>query len=146
MRRSIALLAAACLLPFAAPARAQITIGAILSITGPQAAQGVGYKNAFDLLPTEIAGQKVTYLVRDDGGDPTAAANIARKLITEDHVDAFIGPATSAPVSAVLPIATEAHVPMIAMSPYVLDTKQYPYRVRRGAADQADGARAWSTT
>ncbi len=127
MRRSIAVLAAACVLPFAAPARAQITIGAILSITGPQAAQGAGYKNAFDLLPTEIAGQKVTYLVRDDGGDPTAAANIARKLITEDHVDAFIGPASTAPVSAVLPIATEAHVPMVAMSPYVIDPKTYPF-------------------
>ena len=127
MRRSTALLAAACLLPFAAPARAQITIGAILSITGPQAAQGAGYKNAFDLLPTEIAGQKVTYLIRDDGGDPTASANIARKLITEDHVDAFIGPASTAPISAVLPIASEAHVPMVGMAPYVIDTKQYPF-------------------
>ena len=127
MRRSTILLAATCLLPFALPARAEIKIGAIISITGPTAAQGVGYKNAFDLLPTEIDGQKVTYLIRDDGADPTAAANIARKLITEDHVDAFIGPATSAPVLAVLPIANEAHVPMIAMSPYVVDTKQYPF-------------------
>ena len=92
MRRSTVLLAATCLLPFAAPARAEIKIGAIISITGPTAAQGVGYKNAFDLLPTEIDGQKVTYLIRDDGADPTAAATIARKLITEDHVDAFIGP------------------------------------------------------
>ncbi len=127
MRRSTVLLAATCLLPLAAPARAEIKIGAIISITGPTAAQGVGYKNAFDLLPTEIDGQKVTYLIRDDGADPTAAATIARKLITEDHVDAFIGPATSAPVLAVLPIANDAHVPMIAMSPYVVDTKQYPY-------------------
>ncbi len=127
MRRPTVLLAASCLLPFAFPARAEIKIGAIISITGPTAAQGVGYKNAFDLLPTEIDGQKVTYLIRDDGADPTAAATIARKLITEDHVDAFIGPATSAPVLAVLPIANEAHVPMIAMSPYVVDTKQYPY-------------------
>ena len=127
MRRSTALLAAVCLLPLAAPARAQITIGAILSITGPTAAQGVGYKNAFDLLPTEIAGQKVTYLVRDDGGDPTASANIARKLIAEDHVDAFIGPASTAPLAAVMPIATEAHVPMVGMAPYVIDTKAYPF-------------------
>ena len=127
MRHSTVLLAAACLLPLATPAHAQVTIGAILSITGPQAAQGAGYKNAFELLPTEVAGQTITYLIRDDGGDPTAAANIARKLIAEDHVDAFIGPASTAPVSAVLPIANEAHVPMVAMSPYVLDTKAYPY-------------------
>ncbi len=127
MRHSTVLLAAVCFLPFAAPARAEIKIGAIISITGPTAAQGVGYKNAFDLLPTEIDGQHVSYLIRDDGADPTAAATIAHKLITEDHVDAFIGPATSAPLLAVLPIANEAHVPMIAMSPYVVDTTQYPY-------------------
>ena len=127
MRHSTVLLAAVCFLPFAAPAQAEIKIGAIISITGPTAAQGVGYKNAFDLLPTELDGQHVSYLIRDDGADPTAAATIAHKLITEDHVDAFIGPATSAPLLAVLPIANEAHVPMIAMSPYVVDTTQYPY-------------------
>ena len=129
MRRSIALLSAAftVLLAPLVPAKAQIKIGAIISITGPTAAQGVGYKNAFELLPTVIAGQSVEYLIRDDGADPTAAATIARKLINEDHVDAFIGPATSAPLMSVLPIANEAHIPMIGMSPYVVDTKQYPY-------------------
>ena len=127
MRMSTVLLAATCLLPLTAPAHAQIKIGAILSITGPTAAQGVGYKNAFDLMPTEMGGQTVTYLVRDDGGDPTAAVSIARKLITEDHVDAFIGPAISPSVASVLPVATEAKVPMIAMSPTVIDTKTYPY-------------------
>ena len=125
MRWPTLLLAAAASLPLAA--HAQIKIGAIISITGPTAAQGVGYKNAFDLLPTEIAGQSVTYLVRDDGGDPTAAVSIARKLIAEDHVDAFIGPAISPSVASVLPVATEAKVPMVAMSPTVIDTAKYPY-------------------
>ncbi len=125
MRWPTILLAAATVLPLAA--HAQIKIGAIISITGPTAAQGVGYKNAFDLVPTEVAGQTVTYLVRDDGGDPTVAVTIARKLITEDNVDAFIGPAISPSVAAVLPIATEAKVPMVAMSPTVIDTAKYPY-------------------
>ena len=35
----------------AAPACAQIKIGAILSISGPAAAMGVGYKGAFELFP-----------------------------------------------------------------------------------------------
>ena len=127
MRRSTALFAAACLLPFATPAKAQVTVGVMISITGPQAAQGVGYKNAVDLLPAEVAGQKITYLVRDDGGDPTVSANIARKLITEEHIDALIGPVGTATVSSVMPIASEAHVPMVAMAPTVIDTKAYPY-------------------
>ena len=125
MRRYTVLLAALCLPPMAA--HAQIKIGAIISITGPTAAQGIGYKNAFELLPTEMAGQTVTYLVRDDGGDPTTAVTIARKLISEEHVDAFIGPAISPSVTAVLPITTEAHVPAVAMSPTVIDTAKYPY-------------------
>ena len=125
MRWPFILLAAVTCVP--AVAHAQIKIGAIISITGPTAAQGVGYKNAFELLPTEIAGKTVTYLVRDDGGDSTVAVNIARKLISEENVDAFIGPAISPSVAAVLPIATEAKVPMVAMSPTVIDTVKYPY-------------------
>ncbi len=123
-----ALLAGTVLAAIAAPAaHAQITIGAILSITGPTAAQGEGYKNAFELFPATIGGQKVTWLIRDDGNDPTAAVSIAKKLITEDHIDALIGPASVAPDLAVIPIANDAHVPLIAMSPIPLDPKQYPY-------------------
>jgi branched-chain amino acid transport system substrate-binding protein len=108
-------------------AKADIKIGAILSITGPTAAQGIGYKNAFELMPTEIAGQKVVYLIRDDGGDATAAVTIARKMIADDHVDAFIGPASNAPMQAVMPIANEAHVPMVGMTPLVFDTHKYSF-------------------
>ncbi len=108
-------------------AQAEIKIGAILSITGPTAAQGIGYKNAFELMPSEIGGQKVTYLIRDDGGDPTAAVTIARKMIADDHVDAFIGPASNGPLLAVMPVANEAHVPMVGMSPLSFDTKKYSF-------------------
>ena len=127
MRHPVALLALAGLLQLAAPARAQVKIGAIISITGPTAGQGAGYRNAFELLPAEMAGQRVTYLVRDDGGDPTAAVSIARKLIAEEHVDAIIGPAITPSVQSVLPVSTEAKVPMVAMSPTVIDAKRYPY-------------------
>ena len=108
-------------------AQAQIKIGTIVSITGPTAALGVGYGNAVALLPAEMGGQSVTYLVRDDGGDPTAAVTIARKLITEDHVDALIGPSTTSSVFSVLPVATEAKVPMVGTAPVVVDTAKYPY-------------------
>lgn len=127
MRCSTALLAAACLVALDAPVQAQVTVGVLIGITGPGAAQGAGHKNSVSLLPAEIAGQTVTYLVRDDGGDPTTAANTARKLIAEDHVDAFIGPASTASIAAVPPIAGEARAPMVASSPYVADTEGYPY-------------------
>ncbi len=108
-------------------AQAQIRIGAILSISGPGAAMGVGYKGAFDFFPSEIAGQKVEYIVRDDATDANTAFTIAQKMISEDHVDAFIGPSLFASDAAVAPLANQAHIPMIAMAPYEYDPAKQPY-------------------
>lgn len=110
-----------------AAAQAQIKIGAILSISGPGAAMGVGYKGAFDFFPSEIAGQKVEYIVRDDATDANTAFTIAQKMISEDHIDAFIGPSLTASDAAVAPLANQAHVPMLAMAPYEYDPAKQPY-------------------
>jgi branched-chain amino acid transport system substrate-binding protein len=110
-----------------ATAEAQIKIGVILSISGPAAAMGVGYKGAFDFLPSEIAGQKVEYIIRDDATDANTAFTVAQKMISEDHVDAFIGPSLTASDAAVAPLANQAHIPMIAMAPYEYDPAKQPY-------------------
>jgi branched-chain amino acid transport system substrate-binding protein len=124
---SSAVLAAITMLAASAPAQAQIKIGAILSISGPAAAMGVGYKGAFDLFPTEIAGQRVEYIIRDDATDASTAYAIAQKMINEDHVDAFIGPSLTASDAAVAPLANQAKVPMLAMAPYEYDPQKQPY-------------------
>jgi branched-chain amino acid transport system substrate-binding protein len=111
----------------AASAQAQIKIGAILSISGPAAAMGVGYKGAFDFFPAEIGGQKVEYIIRDDATDANTAFTIAQKMISEDHVDAIIGPSLTASDAAVAPLANQAKVPMIAMAPYDYDPAKQPY-------------------
>ena len=67
---------------------ADITIGVSLSATGPAASLGIPEKNAFALLPTEIGGEKVKLVVLDDATDPTVATKNARRLVTEDRVDA----------------------------------------------------------
>ncbi len=110
-----------------ATAQAQIRVGAILSISGPGAAMGVGYKGAFDFLPAEVAGQKIEYIVRDDATDAQTAYTIAQKLIAEDHVDAIIGPSLYSSDIAVQPLANAAHVPMIAMAPLVPEPAKFPY-------------------
>jgi branched-chain amino acid transport system substrate-binding protein len=125
--RLLAAATAITLLGAAGGADAQVKIGAILSISGPAAAMGVGYKGAFDLFPTEIAGQKVEYIVRDDATDANTAFTIAQKMISEDHVDAFIGPSLTASDAAVAPLANQAKVPMIAMAPYEYDPAKQPY-------------------
>ncbi|MBS0562490.1 MAG: ABC transporter substrate-binding protein [Proteobacteria bacterium] len=125
--RLLAATTAAGLLLATGAAEAQIKIGAILSISGPAAAMGVGYKGAFDLFPSEIAGQKVEYIVRDDATDANTAFTIAQKMISEDHVDAFIGPSLTASDAAVAPLANQAKVPMIAMAPYEYDPAKQPF-------------------
>jgi branched-chain amino acid transport system substrate-binding protein len=125
--RLLAAAAAVMLLGVTAQARAQIKIGAILSISGPGAAMGVGYKGAFEFFPKEIAGQTVEYIVRDDATDANTAFTIAQKMISEDHIDAFIGPSLTASDAAVAPLANQAHIPMIAMAPYEYDPAQQTY-------------------
>ena len=59
-------------------ALADIKIGVIASSTGPTAVVGIPQKQTVALLPTEIGGQKVEYIVLDDASDPSAAARNAR--------------------------------------------------------------------
>ena len=125
--RLFAAAAAAALLAVTTHAHAQIKLGAIMSISGPGAAMGVGYKGAVELFPAEIAGQKVEYIVRDDATDANTAFTIAQKMISEDHIDAFIGPSLTASDAAVAPLANQAHIPMIAMAPYEYDPAKQPY-------------------
>jgi branched-chain amino acid transport system substrate-binding protein len=111
----------------AAAASAQIKIGAIISITGPTAALGVGYKSAFATFPSDIDGKSVTYIIRDDAADASQSVSIAQRMIEEDHVDAIIGPSLTACANAVQPIANAAKVPMIVTSPLDYDPVKYPY-------------------
>jgi branched-chain amino acid transport system substrate-binding protein len=125
--RLFAAVAAVGLLGMSAEAWSQIRLGAILSISGPGAAMGVGYKGAFEFFPAEIAGQKIEYIVRDDATDASTGFTAAQRMISEDHIDAFIGPSLTATDAAVAPLANQAHVPMIAMAPYEYDPAKQPY-------------------
>ena len=57
---------------------ADVKIGVTLSETGPAASLGIPEKNTIALLPKEIAGQKMDYIVLDDATDSTQAIKIAR--------------------------------------------------------------------
>ena len=127
MRARLFAAAIVAVLAISAQAHAQIKLGAIMSISGPGAAMGVGYKGAVDFFPKEIGGLTVEYIVRDDATDANTAFTIAQKMISEDHIDAFIGPSLTASDAAVAPIANQAHVPMIAMAPYEYDPTKQPY-------------------
>ncbi len=115
-RRLATLLLAATVLGAAVPASAQIKIGVTISTTGPAASLGTPQRNSIALLPTEIAGQKVEYIVLDDGSDTTRAVANARKLIDENNVDALIGSSTTPASLAMIDVAAEKKVPMISLA------------------------------
>src|ERR1700744_233812 len=75
----------------AGPAAAQVKIGVTVSTTGPAASLGIPEKNTIALLPQEIGGKSVQYIVLDDASDTSKAVQNTHKLIDEDHVDAIIG-------------------------------------------------------
>ena len=83
-------------------ALAEIRIGVIASSTGPAAGVGIPQKNTVALLPSEIGGQKIEYIVLDDASDPTSAVTNVRKLLAEHKVDALIGPTTT-PAALAMP-------------------------------------------
>ena len=94
-------------------AAADLKIGVIASSTGPTAVVGIPQKQTVALLPTEIAGQKVDYLVLDDASDPTNAVTNVKKLIAEHKVDALIGPTTTPAALAMLDFVAESKVPLV---------------------------------
>lgn len=109
-------LVAALALAFPLTVLAQIKVGVTLATTGPAASLGIPERNTVALLPTEIAGQKVEYIVLDDATDTTQAVKNTRKLITEDKVDVVIGTSVTPGSLAMIDVASEAKVPMISVA------------------------------
>ncbi len=97
-------------------AQAQIKVGVTVSATGPAASLGIPEKNTFDLMPKTIGGQKVEYIVLDDGSDTTKAVANTRKLITEDKVDIVLGSTITPNSLAMIDVVAENQVPMISMA------------------------------
>src|SRR5438045_3543511 len=112
--RRLALAALAVLL--APSARADITIGAVLSLTGPAASLGIPARNVIDLLPKEAAGQKLRYIVLDDATDSTAAVKNFQKLVSEEKVDLILGPSVTPTSLAVLDVAGASATPFISLA------------------------------
>ena len=114
-RKSCAAFAGALAL-IATAAYADINVGVTLSATGPAASLGIPEKNTFELLPTTIGGQKVNWIVLDDGSDTTKAVTNTKKLISEDKVDVIVGSTITPNSLAMVDVVADAETPMISMA------------------------------
>ena len=107
-------------LAISAPARADITVGFVTSLSGVGSSIGIPYQKGIQAAyeyQSEIAGQKVRLVQLDDASDPSTATRDARKLVEDEKVDALIGTATAPSTIAMATAAAELKVPMIAVSP-----------------------------
>lgn len=114
LKKIPAALAIAALASFAGSALAQVKVGVIASATGPTALVGIPQKNTVPLLPTKVGDLTVEYISLDDASDSTASVTAVKKLISEQNVDAIIGPSGSPNAMGTIQFVAEAGVPMLA--------------------------------
>jgi len=95
--------------------QAQVKIGFINSITGPEAPIGENLTNGVNMAVEDLAkkGVKVTLVKQDDTGKPQVAMSAMEQLATGDEVAAVVGPYTSANANAVAKLAQQYKVPQI---------------------------------
>jgi branched-chain amino acid transport system substrate-binding protein len=120
MKSSMAATIVAASLALAGAAHAQVTVGFVTSQSGPASSIGVlydkGMKAGVEYVNT-IGDEKVKLIQLDDSSDPSTATRNARKLIEENKVDILIGTATAASSNAMVAVANELKVPLLAISP-----------------------------
>jgi len=110
------LVALAATLAAATLAHADVNVGVTVSATGPAASLGIPEKNTIALMPQNIGGQKINYIVLDDASDTSQAVSNTRKLINESKVDIVLGSTTTPNSLAMIDVVAESQTPMISMA------------------------------
>ncbi|TAL75683.1 MAG: ABC transporter substrate-binding protein [Burkholderiaceae bacterium] len=99
---------------------ADIKIGFISALTGPNAAEGIPYlkaaKTAIDMVP-RAGGHTIKLITLNDNSDISQDVRDARKLISDDNVDVLISGSSVAGNLAVIAVGRETETPQIVMSP-----------------------------
>jgi branched-chain amino acid transport system substrate-binding protein len=102
------------LAPAPAEAQASIKIGASLSLTGTYGKIGAHQKEGYEVCADDLnakgglLGRKVEFVVYDDQSMPATGVKLYEKLITEDKVDAVMGPYSS-PITEAVANVTEKY-------------------------------------
>src|SRR3989454_9891449 len=95
-------------------AQAPIKIGASLALTGTYAKPGTYQKEGYDVCAEEVngkgglLGRKIEFVLYDDQSNPATGVKLYEKLITEDKVDAVMGPYSS-PITEAVANVTEKY-------------------------------------
>ena len=105
----------------------EIRIGANFEMTGNTANYGTSTLEGLKLAIKEandaggVNGKKIVLVEADNKSEAAESVNAATKLISDDHVRAIIGPATTANVIAESQVASDNKVPVIAPDATAVD-------------------------
>lgn len=123
---------------FATMAQAEIKVGFVTSLSGGAAALGIPYgkgMKAGQAYKPQVGSESIKVIELDDASDPSAATRNARKLVEEENVDILIGTSTVPASIAMISVAKELKVPMIAISPInPTDTDQWGVTIPQSPA------------
>lgn len=117
IKKLMASISVAAFVAAAGPAQADIKIGVVLALTGPNASLGVPYRKGVELLPKEIGGEKVQLIFLDDASDPSTAVRNAQKLISDDKVDILIGGSNTPASQAMANVTQREQLQQVALAP-----------------------------
>ena len=124
---------------------ADIVVGGLFSITGPQSYLGEPERNTLEMAVEEINakgginGNKVKAVIYDDEGDANKARLNATKLMDKDKVTAIIGPSLTPTSMAIIPITQPAKLPLISCAAGISITspaKERPWVFKTAQTDQ----------
>lgn len=127
----------------------KILIGRTGSLSGVNARQGNGASAGIQAMFDEqnahggVCGRSLELIAIDDGYDPARAKKAAAKLIKDEKVFAMIVSNGSGPTQAILPIITEAKIPLIGSTSGAImrdgKNSRYFFNARNSNYDDARG-------
>jgi len=119
-----------------------IKVGVNYELSGGVATYGQSSVNGIELAINEINaaggvnGKQIELVKYDTKSEPAEATSLATKLMTQDKVVAVLGPATSGPFKATIPVAIGNKVPVVSGSATADDVtvdksgvKEYAFRI-----------------
>jgi len=120
----------------------EIRIGINYELSGSSASYGQSSVEGIEMAIEEINaagginGKKIVPIKYDVKSEPAEATTLASKLMTQDKVIAVLGPATSGPFKATIPVAIKNKVPVATGSATADDVtvdangvKEYAFRI-----------------
>jgi branched-chain amino acid transport system substrate-binding protein len=115
----------------------EVTVGAILPLTGQGAAYGESAKRGMDLAVQQvnsmggIGGRLIRIVYEDSQGDPKAGVSAFQKLVTVDRVPAVLGDLLSSVTLSMAPIANRREVILLSpasSAPKLTQSGEYVFR------------------